>query len=148
MYAMDAMKQRWINELVKYDFSLEYWKGKNNTVADTLSQISKEADKLLKMDPMIPGNDTVIKVFEEEEDDRKPERHTMSPAATKTIFNNLTSGGGRRAEYEYDTDSAAHREADSIKVNVRSAKLSTQMHVMGWAEAQWEDPEIKIAMSP
>ena len=25
---MDAMKQRWINELAKYDFSLEYQKGK------------------------------------------------------------------------------------------------------------------------
>ena len=34
---MDATKQRWINELVKYDFSLEYQKGKNNTVADALS---------------------------------------------------------------------------------------------------------------
>ena len=27
---MDAMKQRWINGLVKYDFSLKYQKGKNN----------------------------------------------------------------------------------------------------------------------
>ena len=39
---MDAMKQRRINELVKYDFSLEYQKGKNNTVADALSRISEE----------------------------------------------------------------------------------------------------------
>ena len=35
--SMDVMKQRWIDELVKYDFSLEYQKGKNNTVADALS---------------------------------------------------------------------------------------------------------------
>ena len=40
---MDAVKQRWINKLVKYDFSLEYQKGKNNTVADALSRISTEA---------------------------------------------------------------------------------------------------------
>ena len=39
---MDAMKQRWINKLAKYDFSLEYQKGKNNTVADALSGISEE----------------------------------------------------------------------------------------------------------
>ena len=39
---MDAMKQRWINELAKYDFSLEYQKGKNNTVADALCRISEE----------------------------------------------------------------------------------------------------------
>ena len=38
---MDATKQRWINELVNYDFSLEYQKGKNNTVADALSRISE-----------------------------------------------------------------------------------------------------------
>ena len=42
---MDAMKQRWINELVKYDFFLEYQKGKNNTVADALSRISEECLK-------------------------------------------------------------------------------------------------------
>ena len=35
---------------------------------------------------------------------------------------------------------------DAIKVNVRSARVSTQMHVMDWAEAQWEDPEIEAAM--
>ena len=39
---MDAAKQRWINKLAKYDFSLEYQKGKNNTVAEALSRISKE----------------------------------------------------------------------------------------------------------
>ena len=38
---MDATKQRWINELVKYNFSLEYQKGKNNTVADALSRIQE-----------------------------------------------------------------------------------------------------------
>ena len=61
----------------------------------------------------------------------------------KAVFNNLTSEAGRRAEQEYNTDSAAHREADSVKVNVRSARLSTQMHVMDSAEAQHEDPEIE-----
>ena len=60
----------------------------------------------------------------------------MSSAAMKAVFNNLTSGAGRRAEQEYDVSSAAHFEEDTIKVNVRSARVSTQMHVMGWAEAQ------------
>ena len=31
---MDVMKQRWIHKLAQYDFSLEYQKGKNNTVAE------------------------------------------------------------------------------------------------------------------
>ena len=67
----------------------------------------------------------------------------MSLAAMKAIFDNLTSGAGRRAELEY---SPIHNEADSIKVSVKSARLNSQMHVTNWAEAQWEDPEIKAAM--
>ena len=73
---MDAMKQRWINELVKYDFSLEYQKGKNNTVADALSRISEEqlsdeeAEKVLEAVLVIPGDDTIFKVFEEKEEDQ------------------------------------------------------------------------------
>ena len=56
---MDAMKQRWINELAKYDFSLEYQKGKNNIVVDALSRIkeerltNEEADKFLEFVPVI-----------------------------------------------------------------------------------------------
>ena len=152
---MDAMKQRWINQLAKYNFSLKCQRAKNNTVADALSRISEEwlsdeeADKLLETVPLIPGDDTVVEIFKEEENDRKPERYgpyMMSSAAMKAVFNNLTPGAERRAEQEYNTDSAAHREADSVEVNVRSARLSTQMHVMDWVEAQCEDPEIEAAM--
>ena len=109
---MDATKQRWISELAKYDFSLEYQKGKNNT--DALSRIKEEwlsdeeADKLLEFFPMIPGDETVVKIFEEEECDQKlepPTPYTMSSAAMKALFNNLTSGSGRRAELEYNIDS-------------------------------------------
>ena len=73
---MDATKQRWINELAKYDFSFKYQKGKNNTVADALGRISEEhlsneeAEKVLKAVPMIPGEDTVFKVFKEKEEDQ------------------------------------------------------------------------------
>ena len=61
---MDATKQRWINELAKYDFSLEYQKGKNNTVANALSRIKEEwltdeeADKFLEFVPVILGDET------------------------------------------------------------------------------------------
>ena len=84
---MDATKQRWINELVKYDFSLEYQKGKNNTVADALSRISKErlsdeeAERVLKGVPVTPGDNTVFEVFKEKEEDWQPKKaapHTMS----------------------------------------------------------------------
>ena len=70
----------------------------------------------------------------------------MSPEAMKAIFNNLTSGAVRRAEQEYNTSSATLHKANSIEVSVKSVRLSTQMHVTDWAEAQHEDPEIKAAM--
>ena len=64
----------------------------------------------------------------------------------KAIFNNLTSGAGRRAELEYNIDSPIHDEVDSIEVSVKSARLNSQMHVTNWAEAQLEDPEMEAAM--
>ena len=94
---MDATKQRWINKLVKYNFSLKYQKGKNNTVADALSRISEErlsdeeAERVLEAVPVIPGDNTVFKVFEEKEEDQRPEKaapHTMSPKAMKAVSDN------------------------------------------------------------
>ena len=73
---MDVMKQRWINELVKYDFSLKYQKWKNNPVANALRGIRKEhlpdaeAEELLEVVPIIPGDDTIIRVIEEKEEDK------------------------------------------------------------------------------
>ena len=72
--------------------------------------------------------------------------HTMSFEAMKAVFDNLISGAGRRAKQEYNMDFAAHHEADSIEMSVKSVRLSTQMHVMDWAEAQREDLEIEAAM--
>ena len=98
---------------------------------------------------MIPGDETVVKIFEEEGCDRKlesPTPYTMSSAAMKAVFNNLTLGAGRRAELEYNIDSPIHDEVDSIEVSVKSARLNSQIHVTNWAEAQWEDPEIKAAI--
>ena len=98
---------------------------------------------------MIPGDDTVFEVFEEKEEDQWPEKtapHIMSSKAMKAIFDNLTSGAGRRAEVEYSINSATHCKADSIKVSVKSVRLSTQIHVTDRAEAQHEDPEIEAAM--
>ena len=61
----------------------------------------------------------------------------MSSEAMKAVFDNLTSGAGRRVELEYRADSAAHCKASSIEVSVQSMRLSMQMHVTDWAEAQY-----------
>ena len=153
---MDAMKQRWINKLAKYHFSLEYQKGKNNTVADALSRIKEEwltdeeANKFLEFVPVIPGDEMAVKIFKEAGCGQKPESatpYTMSSAAMKAIFDNLTLGAGRRAELECNVDSPVHHEVDSIEVSVKSARLNSHMHVTNWAEALWEDPEIGAAMN-
>ena len=111
-------------------------------MADALSRISEEhlsdeeAEKVLEEVPVIPGDDTVFEVFEEKEEDqwlKKATPHTMSSEAKKAIFNNLTSGAGRRAEVEYHINSAAHCKADSIEVSVKSVRLSTQIHATDWA---------------
>ena len=128
---------------------------KNNTVADALSRIKEEqlsdeeADKFLKFVPMVPGDETVVKIFKEEGCGLKPESstpYTMSSAAMKAVFDNLTSRAGRRAELECNIDSPIHNGVDSIKVSVKSARLNSQIHVTNWAEAQQEDPEIEAAM--
>ena len=55
-------------------------------MADALSRIkeewlsNEEADKLLEFVPMIPGDETVIKIFEEEECDQKSESPTPCTA--------------------------------------------------------------------
>ena len=89
---------------------------------------------MLEAIPVIPGDDTVFKVFKEKKEYWLAEKvapHTMSSKAMRAIFDNLTSGAGRRAEQEYNTDSDTNHKADSIELNVKSVRLSTQMHVTG-----------------
>ena len=78
---------------------------------------------------------------------REGHPHTMSSEAMKAVFDNLTSGAGRRVGLEHKADSAAHCKVNSIEVSVWSMRLSMQMHVMDWIEAQCEDPEIEAAMN-
>ena len=109
----------------------------------------QEADKLLEDVPMIPGDETIVKIFQEKGCDQDPESpalYAMLSAAMKAVFDNLTLGAGRRAKLEYGTNSLICNEADSIEVNVKSARVNSQMHVTDWAEAQWEDPKLKAAM--
>ena len=84
-------------------------------MVDALRRISEEclsneeAEKVLQAVPIVPGDDTVFKVFKEKEEDRQLEKiapHTMSSEAMKAIFDDLTSGASRRTEQEYSTDSA------------------------------------------
>ena len=87
---------------------------------------------------MIPGEETIVKIFKGKGCDQEPKSpalYAMSSAAMKAVFDNLTLGAGRRAKLEYGTNSPIHDEADSIEVNVKSARVNSQMHVTNWAEA-------------
>ena len=104
---LDANKHCWINELVPFTFSLEYQKEKNNVVADALSRIGakwllpEETDAILRATPLLKGDQTVVEVFNEKEEDKASERNpkwTMSKNEMKAIFDNLMMGAGRRAE--------------------------------------------------
>ena len=102
---LDATKHHWIDELATC--SLEYQKGKNNVVADALSRIGEkqlppeDTDAILRATPLLQGDQTVIEVFNEKEEDKAPERDPkwiMSKDEMKAVFDILTMGAGRRAE--------------------------------------------------
>ena len=57
---LDAAGQRWVARLASYNFSLEYQKGKDNTVADFLSRMNEqlpdeEGSRVLEPDPASRG---------------------------------------------------------------------------------------------
>ena len=108
---LNATKHWWIDELATYNFSLKYQKGKNNVVADVLSRIGEkqlpqeETDEILKATPLLKGDLTVVEVYNEKEEDRVPEKDpkwTMSKDEMKAVFDYLTMGAGRWAEWEWD----------------------------------------------
>ena len=70
----------------------------------------------------------------------------MSSEAMKAVFNDLTSEANRKAELDIVLTLPLNAKPTPIKVSVKSVRLSVQMHVMDWAEAQCEDPEIKATM--
>ena len=152
---LDATKHHWIDELVLYTFSLEYQKGKNNVVADALSRIGEqwlpqeEMDEILRATPMLEGDPTVVEVYDEQDEDRAPERNpkwTMSKDEMKAIFDNLTMGAGRRTEREWDRESSVAMEADSIEIEAQAARCNTPRHVTDWTQAQREVPELSATL--
>ena len=77
---LGATKYHWIDELAPFTFPLEYQKGKNNVMADALSRIGEkqlppeEADAILRATTLLKGDQTVVEVFNEKEEEKAPER--------------------------------------------------------------------------
>ena len=77
---LDATKHFWIDDLPPFTFSLEYQKGKNNVVADALSRIGEkwlppeETDMILRATPLLEGDQIVIEVYNEKDEEKASER--------------------------------------------------------------------------
>ena len=60
--SMDATKQRWINELVKYDFSPGIPKREEQYLVDALSQIKKSASQMQKLRNCLEGSSSSLEM--------------------------------------------------------------------------------------
>ena len=62
---------------------------------------TRRTDAILRSTPLLKGDQTVVEVFNEKEEDKAPERDpkwTVSKDEMKAVFDNLTMGAGRKAE--------------------------------------------------
>ena len=109
--SLDAAGQCWVAKLADYNFSLEYQKGKDNTVADFLSRV----------------------------EDRLPEAEvreyldTIPCQGTKAVLDNAITPVERRAEIK-EPSQVQYTEV----LGVRPAHLA-DLHVTDWKKAQKED---------
>ena len=114
---LDAAGQRWVARLTSYNFSLEYQKGKDNTVADFLSRMNErlpeeEAQEYLNKIPY-PG--------------------------VKAVLNNVITPIEERAEQGVRPTPDGQEVCQEETVGARPARLATT-DVTDWKLEQKEDP--------
>ena len=114
---LDAAGQRWVARLTSYNFSLEYQKGKDNTVADFLSQMNErlpeeEVQEYLNQIPY-PG--------------------------VKVVLNNAIMPIEERAEQGVRPTPDHQGDCQEEAVEARPARLATT-NVTDWKQEQKEDP--------
>ena len=114
---LDAAGQRWVARLTSYNFSLEYQKGKDNTVADFLS----------RMNERLP-------------DEEVQEYLNQIPhPGVKAVLDNAITSIEERAEQGVRL-TPVHREGSpEVAVEARPARLATT-NVTDWKQEQKEDP--------
>ena len=114
---LDAAGQRWVAHLASYNFSLEYQKGKDNTVADFLSRMNEclteeEVQEYLNQIPY-PG--------------------------VKAVLNNAIMPIEERAEQGVRPTPDHRGDCQEEAVEARPARLATT-NVTDWKQEQKEDP--------
>ena len=112
---LDAAGQRWVAHLTSYNFSLEYQKGKDNTVADFLSQMNEHLPE------------------EEVQEYLTRSRIQGSRLYSTMPSHPLKSTQGVRLTPDCQGDS------QEVMVEARPARLTTT-NVTDWKQEQKEDP--------
>ena len=114
---LDAAGQQWVAHLTSYNFSLEYQKGKDNTVADFLSQMNErlpeeEVQEYLNQIPY-PG--------------------------VKAVLDNTITPIEEHAEQGVRPTPDCQGDSQEETVEARPARLATT-NVTDWKQEQKEDP--------
>ena len=114
---LDAAGQRWVARLASYNFSLEYQKGTDNTVADFLSQMNEQ----------LP-----------EEEVQEYLNKILYPGV-KAVLNNTIMPTEERAEQGVRPTPDCQWDYQEEMVGARPARLATT-NVTDWKQEQEEDP--------
>ena len=114
---LDAARQRWVACLTSYNFSLEYQKGKDNTVADFLSQ----------MNECLP------------EEEVQEYLNKIPYPGVKAVLNNAIMPIEERAEQGVRLTPDCQGDCQEETVGARPARLATT-NVTDWKQEQKEDP--------
>ena len=114
---LDAPGQRWVACLASYNFSLEYQKGKDNTVADFLSQMNER----------LP------------EEEVQEYLNQIPHPGVKAVLNNAITPIEERAEQGVRPTPDGRESSQEVTVEARPARLATT-NVTDWKQEQKEDP--------
>ena len=114
---LDAAGQRWVAHLASYNFSLEYQKGKDNTVADFLSRMNEQ----------LP-------------DEEVQEYLNQIPhPGVKAVLDNTIMPMEERAEQGVRLTPVLQECSQEVAVEAKPARLATT-NVIYWKQEQKEDP--------
>ena len=114
---LDATGQRWVARLASYNFSLEYQKGKDNTVADFLS----------RMNERLP-------------DEEVQEYLNQIPhPGVKAVLDNTITPMEEHAEQGVRPTPVQQEDSQEVVVEAKPARLATT-NVIDWKQEQKEDP--------
>ena len=114
---LDAAGQRWVARLTSYNFSLEYQKGKDNTVANFLS----------RMNERLP------------EEEVQEYLNQIPHPGVKAVFDNAITPIEELAEQGVWPTPDCQGDSQEVMVEARPARLATT-NVTNWKQEQKEDP--------